>query len=79
MLFLFKHRKRVQDFLDNNPKIELQKGYDRNGNVVAEAFVPDVFAVGGMKFSSPTIAITGALPKDYYDITEIQKHVLLKE
>lgn len=63
MLFLFKHRKTVQDFLDDNPKIELQKGYDRKGNVVAEAFVPDVFAVGGMRFSSPTIAITGALPK----------------
>ena len=63
MLFLFKHRKRVQDFFDDNPKIELQKGYDRNGNVVAEAFVPDVFSVGGMKFGSPTIAITGALPK----------------
>lgn len=62
-LFLFEQSKAVQAFFSENTSIELQKGYDKQGNVIAMAFVPQVLSIDSATYNHPTIAITKFLPK----------------
>jgi hypothetical protein len=63
LLLLFKQSLAVQKFLKNNPSLETQKGFDKQGNVIAEVFELDSMFIGNIKFTNPTIAITHLLPK----------------
>lgn len=63
LLFLFEHRDRVKDFLNDNPNIKLQKGYDKKGNVIATVFVPEELTFGGIEFKSPIVSLTGFLSR----------------
>ncbi|MCR9012120.1 hypothetical protein [Gabonibacter chumensis] len=61
-LFLLAQNKVVQEWLTANPNIKLQKAYNRKGEVIAKAFVPEECRLLGIDFKSPVIAITKALP-----------------
>ena len=63
LLFLFEQHQAVKNFFQQNPKIQLLNGYDRKGNVIAQAFNPEALIIADFKFANPTIAITKSLPK----------------
>ena len=63
LLFLFKQSLAVQNFMKNNPSLKIQKGFDKQGNFIAEVFELNSMLIGNIKFTNPTIAITHLLPK----------------
>jgi hypothetical protein len=64
LIFLFEQSNTIQEFLQQHAeKIKIHNGYDRQGNIIAKAFIPTAITIGNTPFQNPTIAITKALPK----------------
>lgn len=63
LLFIFNQSKAVQDFLNSQTNIEMQKGYDKKGNLIAQAFLPKTLNLGNISIDNPVVAITKFLPK----------------
>ncbi len=64
LIFLFEQSKTIQGFLQQHAeKIKIHNGYDRQGNIIAKAFIPKAINIGNTLFLNPTIAITKVLPK----------------
>lgn len=61
-VFMMKHNQDVQDFLESHPEIELQKAYNNQGELVAEAVTTEKASLCNRSFEKPIIAITAALP-----------------
>lgn len=61
-VFLHGHNKNITDWIEEN-KIELQKAYNKEGKVVAQAFVPKKCMVEDLEFKNTPVAITTALPR----------------
>lgn len=61
-LFLHGHNANITQWIEEN-KIELQKAHNREGKVIAQAFVPRECKVGNLDFKNPPIVITTALPR----------------
>ena len=61
-LFLHDHNKNIAEWIEEN-NIELQKAYNKEGKVVAQAFVPKKCSVESLDFKNPPIVITTALPR----------------
>lgn len=59
---MMKHNQDVQDFLESHPEIELQKAYNNQGELVAEAVTTEKASLCNRSFEKPIIAITAALP-----------------
>ena len=62
-VFLMKQSQAVQDFLHDNPDIELKKAYNKKGVLVAEAISTENASLCNRGFENQVIAITSALPK----------------
>ncbi len=62
-VFLMKQSQAVQDFLHDNPDMELKKAYNKKGVLVAEAIVTEKACLCNRDFEKQVIAITSALPK----------------
>ena len=62
-VFLMKQSQVVQDFLHDNPDIELKKAYNKKGVLVAEAIVTEKASLCNRVFEKQVIAITSSLPK----------------
>ena len=61
-LFLHAHNKNNISWIEGN-NIELQKAYNQEGKVVAQAFMPKTCTMGNLEFKSVPIAITSSLPR----------------
>ena len=61
-LFLHDHNKNVSSWIEEN-NIELQKAYNKQGKVVAQAFMPKNCTMGNIDFKSVPITITKSLPR----------------
>lgn len=62
-VFLMKQSQIVQDFLHDNPDIELKKAYNKKGVLIAEAIITEKSSLCNRSFEKQIIAITSALPK----------------
>ena len=62
-VFLMKQSQAVQDFLHNNPDLELKKAYNKKGVLVAEAITTEKASLCNRGFEKQVIAITTSLPK----------------
>ena len=62
-VFLMKQSQVVQDFLHDNPDIELKKAYNKKGVLIAEAIITEKSSLCNRSFEKQIIAITSALPK----------------
>ena len=62
-VFLMKQSQVVQDFLHDNPDIELKKAYNKKGVLVAEAIVTEKASLCNRVFEKQVIVITSSLPK----------------
>lgn len=62
-VFLMKQSQVVQDFLHDNPDIELKKAYNKKGVLVAEAITTEKASLCNRSFEKQVIAITSALPR----------------
>ena len=61
-LFLHAHNKNVTNWIEEN-KIELLNAYNKQGKVVAQAFMPKNCMMGNIDFKSVPITMTKALPR----------------
>ena len=61
-LFLHGHNANITQWIEEN-KIELQQGRNREGKVVAQAFMPRACKVENLDFKNPPIVVTTALPR----------------
>lgn len=61
-LFLHAHNKNVTNWIEEN-KIELQNAHNKQGKVVAQAFMPKNCMMGNIDFKSVPITMTKALPR----------------
>ena len=61
-LFLHAHNKNVTNWIEEN-NIELQNAYNKQGKVIAQAFMPRNCMMGNIDFKSVPITITKSLPR----------------
>ena len=61
-LFLHGHNANITQWIQEN-KIELQQARNREGKVVAQAFMPRACRVESLDFKNPPIVVTTALPR----------------
>ena len=61
-LFLHAHNKNITNWIEEN-NIELQNAYNKQGKVVAQAFMPKNCMMGNIDFKSVPITMTKALPR----------------
>ncbi len=60
---LMKQSQAVKDFVKENAGLKLQKGYNRKGDVVAEAMATQQAKLCGITFRDQIVVITAMLPK----------------
>lgn len=58
-----KQSQAVKDFVKENAGLKLQKGYNRKGDVVAEAIATQQAKLCGITFRDQIVVITAMLPK----------------